>query len=142
VAINGGANQQTSEAYVSPGANLVLTATASNDVSWFWNTGETVLRLSLSNVQTDGSYTVALKQGTGRISSLAYKVFVYQKNFLTDGRNYIINRKTRPYLSDLNTTYPVFRVSSENPADLSQLFSVSKDGTRYKSQKLITANAT
>ncbi|GAB6011299.1 alginate lyase family protein [Viscerimonas tarda] len=130
VVVNSGTPTVTETVFVAPGSTVVLSPSGVNALSWSWSTGANSRTITLEDVQSRGEYTVTLTQSNGATSSLTFVVGVYQDELLKDGEYWLIDRVAGTYLTNINTTKPIFSDYVED--DQNQVWKISKDGERYK----------
>lgn len=135
LSIDGGTVQETNSAVVKQGQTVKLmpvVPSGKEDGIWEWSNGATTKDLLIENVQSTGHYSV----------SYTYKNEKYSMNFdvyipasgvsLADGDYYIKDVASGTYLTnDVTTLVPVFLVKGGDSQD-TQVWNITKEGTRYK----------
>ncbi|HKJ43222.1 MAG TPA: T9SS type A sorting domain-containing protein, partial [Sunxiuqinia sp.] len=117
---------------VEKGSNLLLKPKSyKKGGDWIWSDGSTGDSLSLRNIQTGGHFWVKYTYNNVAYQ-LDYVIQVYEMNYaIAEGNYYVKDPDTYGYLTNDGTNLPVF--TTKNDSDItSQIFTITKDGTRYK----------
>lgn len=132
VKVDDGTPQQTNTALVPQGGSVELVpAVYREGGTWLWSDGSTDSSLKLANVQQGGNYWVIYTYNNIEYK-LDYEVkpYVLKKQML-EGDYFIKDAQNGTYFTNAGTINPIFTYKNELDIE-SQLFTISKDGQRYK----------
>lgn len=115
------------------GQNITLKPLAKNaGGTWLWSNGETTQDITIENIQHTTKLTVTYEVN-GEKEQIDFNIYVPldEPSTIADGSYYIVNAENGNYLTNNNSTSPIFDSKKED-GDNSQVWNFTKDGARYK----------
>lgn len=133
MSINNGSVQYIDTYIAKKGQNITLKPVAKKGGGkWLWSNGATTQDVTIENIQHTTKLSVTYEINDVK-EQLDFAVYIPISSPLTiaDGTYYIVNAQNDQYLTNDNTMTPVFDSKKEDE-DKSQVWSITKDGARYK----------